>query len=446
MEQGFRENLEKVRIHDDTAAQQSAAALNAEAFTHGDDIYLGAGAPNVESAAGQTLLTHELAHVVQQRQAGKIAKTAISQPGDPLEHAADAAAHQVMQGGQAHVFVSGTPPAIQRQRRQGNRASREEARATLEAWLRHVMQQQGWRTVRVTPEVRSAVTSLFAGDIGRLLSIDAWLSKLNLPGDPGEFAREVAGRLPDTIDRARIDSLNRMSGQAPGQTSVIGRAQEVFERTAPGSPEREEEKEAERIAKGEAEPSRTRIPAREVATPGLPTPEERLEQVAQLGRRIRGEEEPTTIGPGSVDVLHLARVFGARQEILRGPRTPRPTLPEARTYPEVERAIQQITPDALTPPEARGTPQADFFADAREVARDLSRRLDVAQQQGQDTIDLRFGDNYNQVRDGTAMMGEIERIVALIREALPHHAAAVRFVDVYFGNKLVTRSVPRRNE
>ena len=80
------------------------------------------------------------------------------------------------------------------------------------------------------------------------------------------------------------------------------------------------------------------------------------------------------------------------------------------------------------------------------MARDLARRLDVEQQQGQDTIDLRFGVNYNQVRDRSAMISEIERIVALIREALPHHAAAVRFVDVYFGNRLVTRSVPRRSK
>lgn len=446
MEQGLGENFEGVRIHDDAAAQRRAATLDAEAFTHGDDIYLGASAPNIESTSGQTLLTHELAHVVQQRQAGKIAKVAISQPGDPLEHAADAAAHRVMEGGQAHVSVSGSPPAIQRQQRQGNRASREEARAALEAWLRRVMQQQGWRTVRVTPEVRSAVTSLFAGDIGRQLGIEAWLNSPALPGDPAEFARDVARRLPDTIDRARIDSLNRMSGQAPGQTSVIGRAQEVFERTAPGSPEREEEKDAERIAKGEAEPSRTRIPAREVATPGLPTPEERLEQMAQLGRRIRGEEEPTTIGPGSVDVLHLARVFGARQEILRGPRTPRPTLPEARTYPQVEQAIQQITPDALIPAEVRGTPRTDSFADAQEVARDLARRLDVAQQQGQDTIHLRLGDNYNQVRDRRGMIDAIERIIQLIRDALTHHASNVKYVDVYFGESLVTRGMARRSE
>ncbi|MGH8531169.1 MAG: DUF4157 domain-containing protein [Gammaproteobacteria bacterium] len=446
MEQAFGEDFENVRLHDDAAAQQKAAELDAEAFTHGEDIYLGAGSLSVETAERKSLLAHELAHVVQQRQAGGVTKPIVSHSGDRFEPAADASARQVTQGGQAQIAASGTPPAVQRQPRQGNRATREEARAALEAFLRRALQAQGGRSLRVTPEVRSAVTSLFAGDIGRLLSIDAWLSKLNLPGDPAEFAREVARRLPEAIDRSRIEALNRMSGQAPGQTSVIGRAQEVLERTAPGSPEREEEKEAERIAKGEAEPSRTRIPAREVATPGLPTPEKRIEQIEQLGRRIRGEEEPTTIGPGSVDVLHLARVFGARREILLGPRTARPTPPEARTYPEVERAIQQIAPNALLPPEARGTPQADSFADAREVARALARRLDVAQQQGQDTIDLHLGDNYNQVRDRTAMISEIERIVALIREALPHHASAIRFVDVYFGNRLVTRSVPRPSE
>jgi hypothetical protein len=86
------------------------------------------------------------------------------------------------------------------------------------------MQQQGGRTLRVTPEVRSAVTSLFSGDIGRLMGIEAWLSSPALPGDPAEFAREVARRLPETIDRARIESLKKTSGQVPAPSSIFARA------------------------------------------------------------------------------------------------------------------------------------------------------------------------------------------------------------------------------
>lgn len=78
MEQAFGENFENVRVHDDATAQQKASELDAEAFTHGEDIYLGAGSPSIESAERKSLFAHELAHVVQQRQAGGITKPTVS--------------------------------------------------------------------------------------------------------------------------------------------------------------------------------------------------------------------------------------------------------------------------------------------------------------------------------------------------------------------------------
>lgn len=55
-----------VRVHTDTPATESAAAIKARAFTVGSDIAFGAGEYAPESAAGQKLLAHELTHVVQQ--------------------------------------------------------------------------------------------------------------------------------------------------------------------------------------------------------------------------------------------------------------------------------------------------------------------------------------------------------------------------------------------
>ena len=51
-----------VRVHDDTAAQGAARDLNARAFTHGSDIWLGPGA----SQSDTHLMAHEATHVVQQ--------------------------------------------------------------------------------------------------------------------------------------------------------------------------------------------------------------------------------------------------------------------------------------------------------------------------------------------------------------------------------------------
>ena len=62
LESGLGADLGHVRIHDDSAARASAASLNARAFTHGSDIWMGPG----ESTGDLHLMAHEAAHVVQQ--------------------------------------------------------------------------------------------------------------------------------------------------------------------------------------------------------------------------------------------------------------------------------------------------------------------------------------------------------------------------------------------
>lgn len=62
----FGYDFSHVRVHTDTPATESAAAIKARAFTVGSDIAFGAGEYAPESAAGQKLLAHELTHVVQQ--------------------------------------------------------------------------------------------------------------------------------------------------------------------------------------------------------------------------------------------------------------------------------------------------------------------------------------------------------------------------------------------
>ncbi len=65
----FGHNLDAVRVHAGAAAAQAAAALQAQAFTHGQHIYFGAGHYQPGQPAGQQLLAHELTHVVQQEAA-----------------------------------------------------------------------------------------------------------------------------------------------------------------------------------------------------------------------------------------------------------------------------------------------------------------------------------------------------------------------------------------
>jgi outer membrane protein OmpA-like peptidoglycan-associated protein len=66
MEPRFGTDFGSVRVHTDGAASRASAALGAEAFTYGEDIYFGPG----RQAGRDGLTAHELSHVVQQRRAG----------------------------------------------------------------------------------------------------------------------------------------------------------------------------------------------------------------------------------------------------------------------------------------------------------------------------------------------------------------------------------------
>jgi outer membrane protein OmpA-like peptidoglycan-associated protein len=130
MEASYGRDLRDVRIHTDSSAAQSAASLDAQAFTTGRDVVFGAGGYAPETTAGTRLLAHEIAHVVQQA-SGAVAPAAsgdqlsIGSASDRLEQGAEHAAAQVVDGpraaGAADLSRSTTvapaagAPAIQRQ-------------------------------------------------------------------------------------------------------------------------------------------------------------------------------------------------------------------------------------------------------------------------------------------------------------------------------------------
>jgi hypothetical protein len=79
MEPRFGVDFSGVRVHTDGEAVHMNKDLNAQAFTHGRDIYLGGGQYDPGSTAGKRLLAHELTHVVQQGAAR--ASSVQGQPG-----------------------------------------------------------------------------------------------------------------------------------------------------------------------------------------------------------------------------------------------------------------------------------------------------------------------------------------------------------------------------
>lgn len=67
MESGFGADFSRVRIHTDTPAEQMSQEMNAQAFTHGNDIYFNKGKYDPVSKEGKHLLAHELTHTIQQK-------------------------------------------------------------------------------------------------------------------------------------------------------------------------------------------------------------------------------------------------------------------------------------------------------------------------------------------------------------------------------------------
>jgi hypothetical protein len=66
MEDRLGHDFGHVRVHADAKAAESAASVNALAYTVGADIVFGAGQYSPESTGGRRLLAHEMTHVVQQ--------------------------------------------------------------------------------------------------------------------------------------------------------------------------------------------------------------------------------------------------------------------------------------------------------------------------------------------------------------------------------------------
>jgi hypothetical protein len=66
MESAFGYDFSRVRVHTDAKAAKLSSSLNARAFTIGSDIAFGSGEYQPGALIGDTLIAHELAHVVQQ--------------------------------------------------------------------------------------------------------------------------------------------------------------------------------------------------------------------------------------------------------------------------------------------------------------------------------------------------------------------------------------------
>jgi hypothetical protein len=116
LEPRFGHDFSRVRVHTDAQAAQSARAVNALAYTVGSHVAFSSGQYAPGTPAGDRLIAHELAHVVQQRNApaGVQAKLAIDAPQSAAEQEAEGAARSISSLREISASVSAQPFALMR--------------------------------------------------------------------------------------------------------------------------------------------------------------------------------------------------------------------------------------------------------------------------------------------------------------------------------------------
>lgn len=166
MEPHFGYDFSQVRLHSGTAAAESARALNAHAYTLGQDIVFGSGKLAPATKEGSRLLAHELTHVIQQGQGAQ---------------------------------------QIQRDKRSGDDpeyATGAEVEKALVNYLNKAWEVQGGRFLQVDENVRTAVLKL-AGSA----SVNP-NDLLHLSVE--EFAKRVRAVLPEKIPRSQMAHLYKL--------------------------------------------------------------------------------------------------------------------------------------------------------------------------------------------------------------------------------------------
>ncbi len=103
LERGFGTNLESVRIHNDEQSHEFARSRKAYAVTVGQNIYFGRGKNSSDHKSYFQLMTHEVAHTIQQRSMDSQRQIRNIEQYQSFERQADQAADRIVNGQSANV-------------------------------------------------------------------------------------------------------------------------------------------------------------------------------------------------------------------------------------------------------------------------------------------------------------------------------------------------------
>ena len=217
MEQRFGHDFSAVRLHDGPRAADLAESLSAKALTVGPHIAFSRGRFAPDTRDGKHLLSHELAHVVQQSRGGA-AQPTLDGSG-PLEAAAEQAAGAVTAGGGA-VNVSGGSAAGTAA--QPEEDAREGARKVAQEQLSQ-MDKEDQKQAAADKEEEQAADRAHPRVTLSLL-----------PNDPRQLTRRAAGEAGREIEGSRTGEVRGRGKGGRSKTGSRRPTQRCYPPRAPG--------------------------------------------------------------------------------------------------------------------------------------------------------------------------------------------------------------------
>lgn len=174
----FGHDFSAVRVHTGAAARDAARAVNARAFTVGNDVVFGAGEYSPATSSGRQLLAHELTHVVQQTPLVARRQPLLQRASQTAPRTPPATAIAVPGGGSPPVPITPSPVSLRRKIRvdrpgepipnpTGTGRARTNAEA-VEGYLRRLAPDGGVRVDRNSGEA-SMRTGYCPGVLGGLI-------------------------------------------------------------------------------------------------------------------------------------------------------------------------------------------------------------------------------------------------------------------------------------
>lgn len=255
LEPRFGHDFGRVRVHTGDQAAQSAEAINARAFTTGSDIVFGRGQFTPDTQQGRTLLAHELAHTVQQRNhSAPPDALPVSEPGSRIEQEAETAATS-----RRPAALTASAPMIARQPA-GPETSALSLEQVLTNFFKDVKTKYPKESLPQHPLVIKQCRSL-TQSVQDALQMEAFLLSAQAPGEPESLAKAVVQRLgtvaPDKVERLKKTNVPKPVPASGASAAASDYTRGSVPKTAPENQQSADAERSDDMARGKE--SRTHV-------------------------------------------------------------------------------------------------------------------------------------------------------------------------------------------